>query len=155
MHILDLTPRALTKVELQIMLSCFIDKKKLFTLNHLNNLVKNFQYTKAESADKPQTIDKKALDRTNTFLMTSMETRNFAVLLPFMISDVVEQANEDDEFWKNYICLLKITLLVMYPIASMETVQTLKQLIFTHNYYFLKSYPEIPITPKLHYLTHS
>ena len=29
------------------MLSCFIDKKKLFTLNQLNNLVKNFQYTKA------------------------------------------------------------------------------------------------------------
>lgn len=148
MHVLL---EGIVKLELQLILHCFIEKKGYFTLQFLNNLIKTFPYSKAECSDKPQLLEKKALDRSNNFPMSAIETRNFFVLLPFMIGDVIDS---EDKMWDNYIRLLKITLLVMSPFASFDTVETLEQLIYSFNYNFQKLHPEIPPFPKLHYLIH-
>lgn len=63
--------------------------------------------------------------------MSAMERRNFFVLLPFTIGDVIDSDSED-KMWANYIRLLKITLLVMSPFASFDTVETLEQLIYSY-----------------------
>lgn len=49
---------------------------------------------------------------------------------------------------------IKLTLLVMSPIASFDTVETLEQLNYSFIYNFKKLHPDIPAFPKLHYLIH-
>lgn len=64
--------------------------------------------------------------------MSLIETRNFFILLPLMIGDVMEE-NMDDETWKNYIRLLRIPLLITSPYVSIDTVlvETSKQVIYS------------------------
>lgn len=64
--------------------------------------------------------------------------------------------NMDDETWKNYIRLLRIPLLIISPYVSIETVlvETLKQVIYSSLYNFMKLHREVPVFPKLHYLVH-
>ncbi|XP_062578360.1 uncharacterized protein LOC134240278 isoform X1 [Saccostrea cucullata] len=148
MHVLL---EGIVKLELQLLLTSFIEKKKYFSLRDLNGMIKNFSYTVEEGADKPQVLEKKALDIKKNFPMSAVETKNFMTLLPFMIGSEID---EHDENWKNFIRLLKITLLVISPVASSNTIMSLRQLIYSHNYSFRKLYPEILFTPKLHYLIH-
>lgn len=56
MHILL---EGVVKKELQLMLSDFIDRKKYFSLQYLNNVIKNFNYSEADLLDKPQELEKK------------------------------------------------------------------------------------------------
>lgn len=98
-------------------------------------------------------LEKKAIYRPNNFPMSSIETRNFFILLPLMNRDVMEE-NVDDEIWKIYIWLFRITLLITSPYASIETVETLEQVIYSYLYNFMKLHPEVPMFPKLHYLVH-
>lgn len=72
-----------------------------------------------------------------------------------MIGDVMKE-NMDDETWKNYIRLLRIPLLIISPYVSIETVlvETLKQVIYSSLYNFMKLHREVPVFPKLHYLVH-
>lgn len=148
MHVLL---EGIVKLEIQLMLETFIEKMKYFSLSYLNTAIKTFNYTEEKSTDKPQEIEMKSLRRPNTFPMTAIETKTFMELLPFMIGEKIQP---DDEHWKNFIRLLKITLLVISPIASDETIASLKQLIHDHNSNFSKLYPDIQFTPKLHYLCH-
>lgn len=150
MHVLL---EGIVKVQLQLTLTYFIDKKQYFSLHYLNDRIKTFPYSKQESLDKPQVLEKKAIYRPNNFPMSSIETRNFFILLPLMIGDVMEE-NVDDEIWKNYIRLLRITLLITSPYASIETIETLEQVIYSYLYNFMKLHPEVPMFPKLHYLVH-
>ena len=148
MHVLL---EGIVKLEIQLLLETFIEKKKIFSLSYLNNVIKTFCYTHEESIDKPQLIEMKSLKRPNTFPMTAIETKTFMELLPFMIG---EKINHGDEHWENFIRLLKITFLVTSPVASGETIASLQQLIYDHNSQFALLYPDIQFTPKLHYLCH-
>jgi len=149
MHVLL---EGLVKLELKLMLCDFIDKSKYFTIRELNCIIRNFSYGDF-STDKPQELDIKCLQEgsTCTISMTAIETLNFMTLLPFMIGHLVPEV---DGKWKNFIRLIQITFLVISPYASCDSVQSLKQLIYTHNFNFLELYPHRSATPKLHYLTH-
>lgn len=95
-------------------------------MHYLNDRIKTFPYSKQESLDKPQVLENKAIYRPNNFPISqfpkfpnskfpsSIETRNVFILLPLMIGDVMEE-DIDDEIWKNYIRLLRITLLITSP----------------------------------------
>lgn len=89
-----------------------------------------------------------------TFLWVQLKPEIF-LLLPLMIGDVTKE-NMDDETWKNYIRLLRIPLLIISPYVSIETVlvETLKQVIYSSLYNFMKLHREVPVFPKLHYLVH-
>lgn len=116
-------------------------------MHYLNDRIKTFPYSKQESLDKPQVLEKKAIHRLNNFPMSSIETRNFIIL---MIGNVMEE-NMDDEIWKNYIRLLRITLLITSPYASIET---LEQMIYSYLYNIMKLHQEVPMFTMLHYLVH-
>lgn len=148
MHVLF---EGIVKRELQLMLTNFIDKKKYFSLNILNTIIRNFNYDETERADKPQELERRALDIKNTFPMTAIETKTFMLLLPYMIGSKVER---DDKIWENFIRLLQITWLIISPVSSAEALDTLEQLISTHNHMFCELFPDVSFTPKLHYLTH-
>ncbi|CAG2215378.1 unnamed protein product [Mytilus edulis] len=73
------------------------------------------------------------------------------VLLPFMIGDKIP---DEDQHWNNFLRLIQITVLVISPIASDDTVNSLTQLIYEHNLNFKELYPDVDFTPKLHFMTH-
>lgn len=147
MHVLL---EGIVKMELQLMLSEIIFKKNYITLKSLNSAIRNFSYMISELRDKPQEIEKKSLDRKNVLPMTAIEIKNLMILLPFMIGDRIP---ETDLHWKNFIRLIQITLLVISPISSDETIDSSSQLIQEHiNFKIL--YPGTNCTPKLHFMTH-
>lgn len=148
MHVLL---EGIVKMELQLMLHVFIDKKNYFSLRYLNNIIKNFNYTDDELQDKPQELEKKSLDTKKTFPMTAVETKHFMILLPFMIGDKVP---EDDQIWINFLRLLQITLLVLSPMSSSQCIDSLSQLIASHNHNFRELFPDVSFTPKLQFLSH-
>jgi hypothetical protein len=148
MHILL---EGIVKMELQLILSEFIDKKKFFTIQDLNVAIQNFNYSPEELNDRPQIIEKKSLDTKHVLPMTAVEIKQLMSLLPFMIGQFVP---ENDVHWVNFVRLIQITHLVISPIASEETVEKLNQLIYEHNFHFKSLYPDCPFTPKLHYLSH-
>lgn len=145
MHILL---EGVVKKELQLMLSDFIDRKKYFSLQYLNNVIKNFNYSEADLLDKPQELEKKSLCQQNNFAMTSIETKNFIFLLPLMVG---EKVSNEDQIWKNFIRLVQITMLVISPVCSTESLDSLYQLIATHNHKFQELFPFENIPPKMHY----
>ena len=79
----------------------------------------------------------------------SMKTLLF--ILPFLISDVVQLGDKNRQ---NYLRLLQITLLCVYPVASVRSVDSLQQLIASHNFAYARLYPHEPFPPKLHYMLH-
>lgn len=148
MHVLL---EGVVKLELQLILGEFIDKKKYFTLQNLNVAIQNFNYSPEELNDRPQILEKKSLDTKNVLPMTAVEIKQFMTLIPFMIGEFVP---EIDAHLVNFIRLIQITHLVISPIASEETVEKLNQLISQHNYHFKILYPDFVFTPKLHFLSH-
>ena len=148
MHVLL---EGIVKMEIQLMLSDFIEKCHFLTLKDLNVTIGNFEYTVDEALDKPHVLERRALDRKNVLPLTAIETKNFMTLLPFMIG---EKIPEDNMKWQNFLRLVKITLLAISPVASAETVDSLHQIVYEHNSSFKKLYQDVDLTPKFHYLTH-
>lgn len=61
---------------------------------------------------------------------------------------------EDDSHWLNFLRLIKITRLVISPISSSDTIDSLYVLIQEHNRNFKIIYPDVDFTPKLHFMGH-
>jgi hypothetical protein len=97
-------------MELQLILSEFIDKKKFFTIQNLNVAIQNFNYSPEELNDRPQIIEKKSLDTKHVLPMTAVEIKQLMSLLPFMIGQFVP---ENDVHWVNCVRLIQITHLVI------------------------------------------
>ena len=148
MHVLL---EGVVKMELQLLLFEMIYKKNYFTLKDLNFAIQNFNYTSSELKDRPQVIEKKSLDRKNVLPMTAIEITNFIILLPFMIGDRIP---ETDLHWLNFLRLIKITLLVISPVSSDDTIDSLYVLIHEHNMNFKIIYPDVDFTPKIHFMSH-
>ena len=138
------------RYELRAMLQVFI-AKKYFTLAGLNSRMLNFEYSPSESKDKPQLLDTSSLERGSTLGQSAASMKTLMILLPCLIADNVP---EHDPFWVNFIRLLKIMLLLISPVVSERTVQSLEVLIASHNDAYCKLYPDEPFRPKFHYLVH-
>jgi len=139
------------KVELKKMLNIFLFEKKYLTLECLNRCIQQYNFSKAESKDKPEVIDKKALEPGSVFPQTAACMKNLLINLPFIIGDHIP---EDDEFWQNFIILLQILLLSITPVISLNTADTLEALVAKHNKNYVSLYSEESLTPKFHYLVH-
>ncbi len=67
-------------------------------------------------------------------------------LLPFMVARHVPEA---DNYWANYLRLLRVVDLLMAPEISADEVAVLDMLIREHHETFVHLYPEESVTPKL------
>ncbi|XP_038063356.1 uncharacterized protein LOC119734056 [Patiria miniata] len=124
---------------------------KFFTIAKLNAIIRSFEYTREEKKDQPVEISRDNVQSDSKLQQTAQSMKNLLVLLPFMIGNFIP---ETDEKWINYLRLIQITLLTFSSVASTRTVNTLQLLIATHHSAFRRLYPERPITPKMHYLSH-
>ena len=72
-------------------------------------------------------------------------------MLPLLVGDLVP---EDDPHWLNFLLLLSI-IDIMAPKATKALAAYLRELILQHHTAFKELYPELPITPKMHYIHNS
>ena len=71
--------------------------------------------------------------------------------LPFIVGDLIFG---DNEYWQNYLELLKIMELIFAPVTSEDKLDYLQLLIQDYLTNFVHLYPERPLVPKMHYLIH-
>ena len=76
---------------------------------------------------------------------------NFAVLLPLLVGDKID---EDDSRWECFLSLLEITKVCTARLTSVEAADYLRALIIEHHQLFRKCYPGVSLTPKMHYMVH-
>lgn len=74
-----------------------------------------------------------------------------AINLPLMIGDKVPTT---DEKWECYLLLLDILQLCTTRVASSAQAGYLEALISDHHQLFIRCYPGVSITPKMHYMIH-
>ena len=74
----------------------------------------------------------------------------FAVLLPLMIGDLVDESNP---YWESYLLLLQITKYCAAQIVTPAIADILKVLIDEHHKLFNTLYPA-SMSPKFHYMVH-
>lgn len=72
-------------------------------------------------------------------------------LLPLIIGQLVP---EDDDHWKNFLLLLRITDFVFSPVLSRTSAMYLVYLIDDYLQTFVELYPHCKIIPKQHYMVH-
>ena len=71
--------------------------------------------------------------------------------LPFLIGDLID---ENDDYWENYLKLLRIMELIFAPVISDDKMDYLQVLIQDYMTNFVQLYPQRPLVPKMHYLIH-
>jgi len=140
----------IARYELRALLHSFVKEQKYFTIQTLNDHIRTYQYD-SNCRDKPLPIDSSSLERGSTLGQTAASMKSLIIFLPFLIGDAVP---EGDEKWLNYLRLLQITLLSISAVASQRTVNSLEQLIASHNFRYCSLYPDEPFTPKFHHLIH-
>ncbi|KAI9554867.1 hypothetical protein GHT06_020144 [Daphnia sinensis] len=116
-------------------------KRKFFTLDQLNNKIKNFKYGYREIVNKPCSIDYKQLIN-GKINQTAAQMWLLAVNLPIMISSFID---ESDSVWC-FTVLLRICRIVFLDSISQFQVYLLQELIeeFVIEYKenFFQSYKE-------------
>ncbi|KZS03696.1 Uncharacterized protein APZ42_033513 [Daphnia magna] len=100
-------------------------KRKFFTLDQLNNKIKNFKYGYREVVNKPCSIDYKQLIN-GKINQTAAQMWLLAVNLPIMISSFID---ESDSVWHCFTVLLRICRLVFLDSISQFQVYLLQDLI--------------------------
>ena len=73
------------------------------------------------------------------------------VYLPLMIA---EKVPEDGKMWQCFLLLLDIIKICTARVVSPCMVDYLKSVIEQHHTSFRDCYPQLSITPKLHYMVH-
>ena len=148
MHILL---EGIIRKELRCLLRYIILEKKFITLEALNQIISRFEYTASEAKDKPQAIERNHLEKGTVFSQSAASMKNLVTLLPYMIASKIPVG---DPNWKNFLCLLQITILCLSSIISQRTTESLKYNIAQYITRFMILYPAETFTPKLHYLIH-
>ena len=136
-------------VELARCLSVLISKK-YFTLDILNNLIKQFPYKWADKTDCPSPIPLK-FSTTSTIGGNAHENWVLLRLLPFIIGSKVPYG---EQAWEILMELKDIVELVVAPYFTEETIAFLDCKISDHRQHFQELFENIKLIPKHHFVEH-
>lgn len=85
------------------------------------------------------------------FILTASQAWSLSTYLPLMIGDKVHY---DDSMWACYLLLLEISKYCTARTTSVPSATYLTVLIDHHHRAFRVCYPQVNMTPKLHYMIH-
>ena len=122
----------------------------LFTLEHFNHRLMNFNYGYSET-DKPVPILARALRSDNPIRLSASQMLLLLQALPFLVGDKVP---EDNEHWLCFLLLRKIVGVVLSPVCSECLCSSLKLLIREHHSKFVSLYRLETCIPKMYFLVH-
>lgn len=115
--------------EIKLVLKVLLDDR-LFSVTGLDNLIDNFSYGYANRSSQPTPIPAKVIKGNDTTLKQSASSMIVLMrLLPFFLIDKLNCA-----FNNPYIHYLmcELTLILLSPLISYESVQMLKVMISSH-----------------------
>ena len=144
MHVLY---EGICHLELKCFLNEVVIKQKIFDLNFLNEKIKFFPFFECDKGDKPNTFD--GLDRYK-YSQTSGQMSTLFHILPLILGEKLKE----DKFYQNFlrmVAIIKITFSFCY---DDKTVEDMDMLIRSYLENFAKIYPDVPMTPKMHFLRH-
>ena len=134
--------------------------EKLFSLKDFNDQLSAYPcYSANELKDKPMPLSEKTMrDPGHTLKQTAQSMKHLLVILPFIFDGLIDWNAQNWQtiapHWHHFLLLQKIMYLVTSPTLTEDGTATLKILITEHNQLFNELYPDLPFTPKMHYLTH-
>jgi len=136
-------------VELALCLDILI-KKRHFSLEELNRIIKHFPYKWKDRTNCPQRIPPTFVSR-RTIGGNAHENWCLLRLLPLMIGTKVP---EEEQAWKLLMTLKAVVELVMSPNHTDESIGYLDSLIAEHRHRFRGLFPERKLIPKHHFVEH-
>lgn len=136
-------------VELALCLDILI-KKKYFSLEELNSIIKKFPYKWKDRTNCPIRIPPTFSSR-NTIGGNAHENWCLLRLLPLMIGSKVQ---EEEQTWQLLMTLKDVVELVMSPTHTDESIGHLDSLIAEHRRRFSSVFPQRKLIPKHHFVEH-
>ena len=156
-------------LNVSLMMSSFINDG-IITVEELNERIKTFKYGRVEAKAKPPRLfEKKSFagkphlsginhikkynsrSHGDAYFYIASQMWSFAVFLPFLIGDKVD---ENDSRWECFLYLLEITKICTSHLCSSETADYVRALVIEHHQLFKSCYPDVSLTPKMHYMVH-
>lgn len=139
-------------------LTHFIEKKKYFTLETLNDRIDHFPYNDADKGSKPRPVIKQNSKKVkNDKIQTKIKLKQSAAemlcltrYLGIIIGDLILDKN--DSHWKLYLTLRDIVGIVTAPRYLISKISEVTQLIERHNTLYLELFGLLK--PKMDFLVH-
>lgn len=131
-------------LELALCLAVLI-KKKYFSLEELNRIIKHFPYKWKDRTNCPQAIPATFATR-KTIGGNAHENWCLLRLLPLMIAHKVP---EEEQAWQLLMCLKDVVELAVSPVFTDESIGYLDSLIADHRCRFHSVFPEEKLIPIL------
>lgn len=126
----------------------FIKKKKWLTYSLLNRRIKQFKYKGSDALTKPSTVHADA----NKLTGQAIENWNFLRLLPVLIADKIQ--NAEDDVWQLTLQLKDIVDMICAQNISVAQVAYLDVIIQEYLESRKLLFPDSLLKPKHHYLRH-
>jgi thymidine kinase len=109
--------------ELKLLLQHLINNQTV-NLEHLNQLLINFDYGYSEASNKPTPITHRNLQANDKHLrQNASQCALLCRILPLLVGEFVE---EDNSHWQCYLLLLKIVQICLSPIVSTDLCAVLQ-----------------------------
>lgn len=134
--------------DVALFLKYFIKKKKWLTYSLLNRRIKQFKYKGSDALTKPSTVHADA----NKLTGQAIQDRNFLRLLPVLIADKIQ--NAEDDVWQLTLQLKDIVDMICAQKISVAQVAYLDVIIQEYLESRKLLFPDSPLKPKHHYLRH-
>ena len=135
--------------ELALCLQDFVTKQYI-SLDSLNKAIKQFPYTFADKADKPQIIAKIHISK-RTIGGNGHENWSLLRLLPLMIGHNIP---EGDQAWEILMILKDIVEMVVSSHFTDELIHFLECKISEHRELLQQTFPTYKLRPKHHFIEH-
>eukprot|EP00794_Sanderia_malayensis_P008428 gene8428-9329_t len=136
------------KFDMALLLGDFI-KRKIVSLEYLNNAVDSFNYRYPDARNKPSAIEQSHLMVAN-IRQNATQMWCFMIYLPMWIGHLVPA---EDEMWTLFCLFREIMDLCFCPEVSLEQTYYLESLVSEHNELFMKLAPNSHLKPKFHFMT--
>ena len=138
-------------LEVHLVVVSLIDEG-LFDLDVLNSRITSFDYSPANSKNKPSPITIQKLH--NPDGASGQTASQMWCLIQYLQLIIGDKVPEEHEYFDVLLPLLKCMDLIFSTEVTTEETFFLKQLIKDHHEHFLEMFPEQDLNPKHHFMTH-
>lgn len=136
------------RVEISKILLYFVDEKKYFSLEALNERIQFFDYSYHDRNNRISGIS--LLQLKNGLKISSSEMITLVTNLPLMIGDLIPT---DDQVWSLFLSLRKIVDILLAKNLDLRSSSILRTEIAAHHKLFTDLFQE-NLKPKHHFLVH-
>ena len=140
------------RYEVKEVLKKFIIEQKLFSLSQFNSVLGEQPVPYFEIDKKPSEIQLCNLNSDdNKIRQLASQMLTLIKFLPFVLSSL---GVDNNVYLRFLVDLLAIVNILLSPIIASGMVVCLRHMIYTHLDNFASLFPDRPILPKQHYMTH-